>query len=167
MLTDAGDLVIKEKEKLKDLELKYGSLQASYKELKTSHENLKETHLKLKEAHNTLLDHKDKAKLSMGASNETCKSCCVSSSTNLSCSTSDKSSCDESLVLENEKLKNEVICLTNDLSKCYDSRAKFNHCWSSQKFILNKQGLGYIPKKDKKAFYETKTVFLKKDGRPY
>jgi len=37
MLTDAGDLVIKEKEKLKDLELKYGSLQASYEELKTSH----------------------------------------------------------------------------------------------------------------------------------
>jgi len=59
-----------------------------------------------------------------------------------------------------------VICLTNDLSKCYDSRAKFNHCWSSQKFTLNRQGLGYIPKKGKKAFYETKTVFVKKDGRP-
>ena len=41
MLTDAGDLVIKEKERLKDLELKYGSLQASYEGLKTSHENLK------------------------------------------------------------------------------------------------------------------------------
>ena len=128
MLNDAGNLVIKEKEKLKDLELKYGSLQASYEELKTSHENLKETHEKLKEAHNTLLDHKDKAKLSMGASSETCKSCHTSSSTNPSCSTSEKSSCDESLILENEKLKKEVICLTNDLSKCYDSRAKFNHC---------------------------------------
>ena len=42
MLTDAGDLVIKERE------LKYGSLQASYEELKTSHENLKETHEKFK-----------------------------------------------------------------------------------------------------------------------
>ena len=84
-----------------------------------------------------------------------------------SCSTSDKFSCDESLVLENEKLKKEVICLTNDLSKFYDSRAKFNHCWSSQKFTLNRQGPGYIPKKGKKAFYETKTVFVKKDGRPY
>ena len=117
MLNDAGELVIKEKAKLKDLELKYGSLQASYEELKTSHENLKETHEKLEEAHNTLLDHKNKAKLSMGASSETCKSYCVSSSTNPSCSTSDKSFCDESLVLENEKLKKEVICLTNDLSK--------------------------------------------------
>ena len=29
MLTDAGELVIKEKEKLRDLELKYGSLKLS------------------------------------------------------------------------------------------------------------------------------------------
>ena len=101
MLNDAGELVIKEKAKLKDLELKYGSLQTSYEELKTSHENLKETHEKLEEAHNTLLDHENKSKLSMGASSKTCKSCCVSSTTNPSCSTSDMSSCDESLVLEN------------------------------------------------------------------
>ena len=101
MLNDAGNLVIKEKEKLKDLELKYGSLQTSYEGIKTFHENLKETHEKLKEAHNTLLNHKDKAKLSMGASSETCKSCHIFSSTNASCSTIEKSSCDESLVLEN------------------------------------------------------------------
>ena len=113
MLNDADELVIKENAKLEDLELKYGSLQAFYEELKTSHENLKKTHEKLEEAHNTLFDHKDKAKLSTGASSETCKSCCISSSTNPSCSTSDKSSCDESLILENEKLKKEVICLTN------------------------------------------------------
>jgi DNA repair exonuclease SbcCD ATPase subunit len=55
---------------LKDLELKYGSLQASYEELKTSHENLKKTHEKLEEAHNTLLDHKNNT--SMEASSETC-----------------------------------------------------------------------------------------------
>ena len=66
MLNDAGELVIKEKTKLKDLKLKYGSLQTSYEELKTSHENLKKTHEKFEEAHNTLLDHKNKAKLSMG-----------------------------------------------------------------------------------------------------
>ena len=74
MLNDAGNLMIKEKEKLKDLELKYSSFQASYEGLKTSHE-------KIKVAQNTLLDHKDKAKLSMGASSETCKSCHISSST--------------------------------------------------------------------------------------
>ena len=70
---------------MKDLELKYGSLQAFYEGLKISHDNLKETHEKIKEDHNTLLDHKDKAKLSMGASSETCKSCHISSSTNPSC----------------------------------------------------------------------------------
>ena len=86
---------------------------------------------------------------------------------NPSYSTSEKSSCDESLVLENEKLKKEVICLTNDLSKCYDSRAKFNHCWSSQKFTLNKQGFGYIPKKGKKAFVQIKTTFVKSSGKSY
>ena len=128
MLTDAGELMFKEKEKLKDLELMYGSLQASYEELNNSHENFNETHEKFKEAHNTLFDYKVKTKLSIGASSETYKSCCISSSTNPSYSTSDKFSCNESLVLENEKLKKEVICLTNDLSKCYDSRAKFNHC---------------------------------------
>ena len=69
--------------------------------------------------------------------------------------------------MENEKLKKEVICLTKDLSKFYDSRVKFNHCWSRQKFTLNRQGLEYIPKKGKKTFYEIKTVFVKKDGRPY
>ena len=43
MLNDAGELVVKEKAKLKDLELKFGSLQVSYEELKTPHENLKKT----------------------------------------------------------------------------------------------------------------------------
>ena len=86
-----------------------------------------------------MLAHENKAKLSVGVSCDLYESYCASSSTNPSCSSSDKSSCDESLVMENELLKKDVICLTNDLSKCYDSRAKFNHCWSIQKFTLNRQ----------------------------
>ena len=35
-------------------------------------------------------------------------------------------------IMENDLLKKEITCLTNDLRKCYDSRAKFNHCWASQ-----------------------------------
>ena len=58
MVNDADELVLKEKAKLKDLELKYGSLQAFFEGLKTSHENLKETHEKIKKTHNTLLDHR-------------------------------------------------------------------------------------------------------------
>ena len=42
MLNDADEFMTKEKAKLKDLKLKFTSLQDSYEELKTSHENLKE-----------------------------------------------------------------------------------------------------------------------------
>ena len=52
MLNDASELVVKEKAKLKDLELKFDSLQVFYEELKTPHENLKKT----------LLAHENKAK---------------------------------------------------------------------------------------------------------
>ena len=74
MLNDAGELVTKKKAKLKDFKLKFDSLQNSYEELKISHENLKETHEKFEEAHNSLLAHKNKAKLSVGVSCDRCKS---------------------------------------------------------------------------------------------
>jgi DNA repair exonuclease SbcCD ATPase subunit len=152
MLNDADEFISKEKVKLRDLKLKFHSLQASYEELKTSHENLKETHEKHEEAHNTLLDHENKAKLSVGVGCDLiCEKCCVPMVTNPSCSSSDlsclsdKSCCDKSLLVENEMLRKEVVCLTNDLRKCYDSRTQFNHCWTNKKFALNKQGFGYIP----------------------
>ena len=87
----------------------------------------------MKLSHNTLLAHENKAKLSVGVScdliNEKCR---ASSFTNPSCSSSDFScssntlSCDESLIVENKLLKKEVICLTNDLRKCYGQMTKFN-----------------------------------------
>jgi len=151
--------------------LKFTSLQASYEELKTSHENLKETHEKLEEAHNTLLAHENKATLSIGVSCDLINDKhCASSSTNPSCSSSDfsfssnTSSCDESLIVENELLKKEVTCLTNDLRKCYGQMAKFNHCWGNQKFSMNKEGFGYIPKKGRAAFVQTRTTFVKDSG---
>jgi len=168
MLNDADEFMTKEKAKLKDLKLKFTSLQDSYEELKTSHENLKETHEKLEEAHNTLLSHERKATLSIGVSCDLIDDkSCGSSSTSSLCTKIDNSSCNKSLIMENDLLKKEVTCLTNDLRKCYDSRAKFNHCWASQKFTLNKQGFGYIPKKGKKAFVQTKTTFVKSSGKPY
>ena len=80
-----------------------------------------------------MLAHENKIKLSMDVSCDLFKDkCCASSSTNTSCSSSDfsrsseKFSCDESLIVENELLKKEVICLTNDLRKCYGQMTKFN-----------------------------------------
>jgi hypothetical protein len=82
---------------------------------------------------------KEKATLSIGVSYDLIDDKpCGSSSTSYFCTKIDKSSCNESLIMENDLLKKEVTCLTNDLRKCYDSRAKFNHCWASQKFTLNK-----------------------------
>ena len=144
MLNDADEFMTKEKAKLKDLKLKdlklkFTSLQDSYEELKTSHENLKETHEKLEEAHNTLLNHERKATLSIGVSCDLIDDkSCGSSSTSSSCTKIDNTSCNESLIMENDLLNKEITCLTNDLRKCYNSRAKFNHCWASQKFTLNK-----------------------------
>ena len=116
MLNDADEFMTKEKAKLRDLKLKFTSLQDSYEELKTSHENLKETHEKLEEAHNTLLSHERKATLSIGVSCDLIDDkSCGSSSTSSLCTKIDNSSCNESLIMENDLLKKEVTCLTNDL----------------------------------------------------
>src|SRR6185312_9833097 len=144
----ADEFMTKKKAKLRDLKLKFTSLQDFYEKLKTSHENLKETHEKLEETHNTLLNHERKATLSISVSCDLIDDKpCGSSSTSSFCTKIDNPSCNESLIMENNLLKKEITCLTNNLRKCYDSRAKFNHCWASQKFTLNKQRFGYIPKK--------------------
>jgi hypothetical protein len=51
-------------------------------------------------------------------------------------------SCD-SLLLENESLKNEIECLSKDLAWYFGSHVWFNHIWTNQKITLEKNGLGY------------------------
>ena len=81
--------------------------------------------LKLEEAHNTLLSHERKATLSIGVNCDLINDkSCGSSSTSSLCTKIDNPTCNESLIMENDLLKKEVTCLTNDLRKCYDSRAK-------------------------------------------
>jgi hypothetical protein len=58
-------------------------------------------------------------------------------------------SCD-SLLLENESLKKEIECLSKDLAQYFGSHVWFNHIWK-KKFTLEKNGLGYLPKKGKEA----------------
>ena len=76
--------------------------------------------------------------------------------TNTSCSTttstsplSDGLTCDASLMVENETLKKEVNKLTCALGNAYGGDARLLKCMGSQRFSLNKEGLGYIPKKGK------------------
>ena len=92
--------------------------------------------------------------------------------TNLSCSTttstsplSDGFTCDASLMMENETLKKEVNKLTRALGNGYGGDAHLLKCLGSQRFSLNKERLGYIPKKVKAAFVTPKATFVKGNGR--
>ena len=66
-------------------------------------------------------------------------------------------------MVENETLK-EVNELTRALGNAYDGEARLLKCLGSQRFSLNKEGLGYTPKKDKAAFATHKTSFMKGNG---
>jgi hypothetical protein len=84
-------------------------------------------------------------------------------STNPSCSTftSTSTTSDASLVVENENLKKEVNELTRALGNAYGGDAHLLKCLGSQRFSLNKEGLGYTPKKGKVAFATPKPSFVK------
>ena len=63
------------------------------------------------------------------------------------------------------RLKREVDELTHALGKAYDGEACLLKCLGSQRFSLNKEGLGYTPKKGKAVFATPKASFLKSNGR--
>jgi hypothetical protein len=93
-----------------------------------------------------------------------------SSSTTTTISTSNTSdgfTYDASLMVENETLKREVDELTHALGKTYGGEARLLKCLGNQRFSLNKEGLGYTPKKGKTAFATPKASFVKSNGRFY
>ena len=92
--------------------------------------------------------------------------------TNTSCSTttstsplSDGLTCETSLMVENKTLKKEVNELTRALGNAYGGDAHLLKCLGSQRFSLNKEGLGYTLKKGKAAFVTPKACFMKSNGR--
>ena len=95
----------------------------------------------------------------------------VVASTNPSCSTttstsplSDGFTCDVSLMVENETLK-EIKELNHTLAKAYGGEDRLLMCLGSQRASLYKEGLGYTPKKGKAAFAPHKTSFVKNNDR--
>jgi hypothetical protein len=68
-------------------------------------------------------------------------------------------------MVENETLKREVDELTYALGKAYGGEAHLLKCLGSQRFSLNKEGLGYTPKKGKVAFATPKASFVKSNGQ--
>ena len=89
---------------------------------------------------------------------------CSSSSTSTS-HMSDGFTCDASLMVENETLKKEVNEPTHALGNAYGDEARLLKCLSRQWFSLNKEGLGYTPKKGKAVFVTPKASFVKGNGR--
>ena len=68
-------------------------------------------------------------------------------------------------MVENETLKKEVNELTCALGNAYGGEACLLKCLGSQRFSLNKEGLGYTPKKGKTVVAPHKTSFVKSNGR--
>ena len=91
--------------------------------------------------------------------------------TNSSCSTISSTSssgvnhtCDNTLIVENKNLKEEVKKLNHTLAKAYGGEDRLLMCLGSQTASLYKEGLGYTPKKGKTAFAPHKTCFVRNNG---
>ena len=82
----------------------------------------------------------------------------INTPTNPSCSTitstfplSDGFTCVASLMVKNKTLKKEVNELTRALGNAYGGDARLLKCLGSQRFSLNKEGLGYTPRKARRS----------------
>jgi hypothetical protein len=174
------------KGKYKSLRKKHVPLLESYKEVKTSHENLLDTHEKLKEAHNFHISREaNKVKVDVGitcdlvddmpkidkVSKSSISTSCddllaMSRSLNVDSCMND-SSCDPLLIVENNELRNIVDCLTKSLANCHRGENTYNKIWECQRLTLKHEDLGYTPKKNKSAFINNKTTFMKECGLYY
>jgi hypothetical protein len=77
---------------------------------------------------------------------------------------SDGSTCDSTLIVENETLKKEVNELTYALGKVYGGYTHLLKCLSSRRLSFNKESLGYVPKSGKKSFASHKSQFVRGNG---
>lgn len=69
-------------------------------------------------------------------------------------------------MVENDMLKNENEMLKHEIESLhYDGKNNLKHLLGFQIFSLNKEGLGYAPKKGKEAFLQQRTNFVKNKGK--
>jgi hypothetical protein len=191
MLEQSNSIINKKNKKCKDLQKKLDALEQSFDELNATHERLEEAyeklgkaHIKLEKAHSLLLEQ-DKERviescdvgitcdlidesfyepIVIAPTNSSCSSSSSTTTTSTS-TTSDGITCDASLMVENKTLKREVDELTHALGKAYSGDAHLLKYLGSQRFSLNKEGLGYTPKKGKATFAIPKASFVKSNGR--
>jgi hypothetical protein len=176
-------------QELKALRKSFDELETSRECLKKDHEDLKVTYTRLKEAHSTLLelikenDLKSEKFMKEAKEEQVIVTCDIGLTydviddslfvgpTNASCSSSSSTTTnsisttsDSSLMVENETLKKVVDDLTRTLGNAYGGDARLLKYLGSQRFPLNKEGLGYTPKKDKVTFATPKPRFVKSNG---
>jgi regulator of replication initiation timing len=191
LMQQTRNIAIAKDKEYKKLSMKVAILEKVLSELKTNHESLVEdyedlgkAHSKLEKAHSLLLEQQAKKEgvvscdigvtcdiidessyepIIMSNANPSYSS--SSTTTDSTSSTSDSFTCDASLMVENETLKREVDELTHALGKAYGGEARLLKCLGSQRFSLNKEGLGYTPKKSKSDFATPKPSFVKGNGR--
>ena len=171
------------RKRVKSLEQSFDELNVSHESLRQDYEKLGKAHSKLEKAHSSLIEQvKEEAEkeqvivscdvgLTCDIIDESFYKPIVVAPTNPSCITSTSTSplsdgftCDTSLMVENETLKKEVNELTRVLGNAYSGDARLLKCLGSQRFFLNKEGLGYTPKKGKAAYVTPKASFVKGNG---
>ena len=128
---------------LKALKQVLDELKATHERLEEAHEKLGKAHKKLEKAHSSLLNEQDKKKhvetcdvgLTCDIINESLSMSIIVAPTNPSCSiststssSSDGFTCDASLMVENETLKNEVKELNHTFSKAYGGEDRLLMC---------------------------------------
>jgi hypothetical protein len=106
-----------------------------------------------------LIDESFYEPIVIAPTNPSCSSSSTTTTTYTS-TTSDGFTYDASLMVENETFKREVDELTHALGKAYGGMARLLKCLGSQRFFLNKEGLGYTPKKGKTTFTTPKASFV-------
>jgi DNA repair exonuclease SbcCD ATPase subunit len=163
---------------LKALKQSFDELQASHKCPNEDHEELGLAHTKFEKAYPSLLEQAKEKEikteqviitcdvgLTCDLIDESSYSPIIIASTNPFCSTttstsstSDGFTCDVSLMIENETLKKEVNELTRALGKAYGGEDHFLMCLGSQRASLNKEGLGYIPRRARPPLLPTRLV---------
>ena len=168
------------RKKVKYLEQSFDELNATHERLMEAHEKLGKTHSKLEKAHSSLIEQ---VKVEEAKKEQMIVSCDVGLTCDLidesfykpiivaltnssySTTTSTPPINDASLKVKNETLKKEVNKLTRALGNAYGEDARLLKCLGSQRFSLNKEGLGYNPKKGKVAFVTPKASFVKDNSR--
>jgi hypothetical protein len=138
----------------------------SFEELKTSHNDLKENCEKLADAQKSSIVHEvmivtkdvgvtcdllDSLTSEPLPTNSICDKCKI-------CLNDDIALDESKNIVENKVLVDRVNTLTHDLEKAYGGKAKLDFILGSQRCSLNREGLGYVPKKGKNAFIKAKDI---------